>query len=98
MIGIYSTSPPPPYPLPPFSPCLISLMVSVDVKHSVDLLSNRLTALLSLTVVIGYCLGRLQVHLVSGTTRFIALFGTARLAVLSEMTDKTGGSCHTAWL
>ena len=24
---------PPPYPLPPFSPPLISLMVSVDVKH-----------------------------------------------------------------
>ena len=26
---------PPPYPLPPFSPSLISLMVSVDVKHHV---------------------------------------------------------------
>ena len=27
--------PPPPYPLPPFSPSLINLMVSVDVKHYV---------------------------------------------------------------
>ena len=31
----YILSPPPPYPLPPFSPSLISLMVSVDVKHHV---------------------------------------------------------------
>ena len=31
---ILSLSPPPPYPLPPFSPSLISL-VSVDVKHHV---------------------------------------------------------------
>ena len=30
---------PPPYPLPPFSPSLISLMVSVDVKHPVYLLT-----------------------------------------------------------
>ena len=30
--------PPPPYPLPPFPPSLISLMVSVDVKHHVYLL------------------------------------------------------------
>ena len=31
--------PPSPYPLPPFSPSLISLMVSVHVKHHVYLLS-----------------------------------------------------------
>ena len=35
---IISLSPPLPYPLPPFSPSLISLMVSVDVKHHVYLL------------------------------------------------------------
>ena len=29
---------PPPYPLPPFSPSLISLMVSVNVKRNVYLL------------------------------------------------------------
>ena len=42
-IGIYSLSlSPPPYPLPPlppFSPSLLSLMVSVDVKHHVYLLT-----------------------------------------------------------
>ena len=33
--------PPPPYPLPPsFSPSLISLTVSVDVKHRVYVLTN----------------------------------------------------------
>ena len=38
-IGIYALRlPPPPYPLPSFSPSLISLMVSVDVKHHVYLL------------------------------------------------------------
>ena len=37
-IGIYSPSSPPPYPLPPFSLSLISLMVSVDVKHHVYLI------------------------------------------------------------
>ena len=37
-IGIYSPSTPTPYP-PPFSPSLISLMVSVDVKHHVYLLT-----------------------------------------------------------
>ena len=31
--------PPPPYPLPPFSPSLISRTVSVDVKHHVYLLT-----------------------------------------------------------
>ena len=31
--------PPPPYPLPPFSPSLISLTVCVDVKHHVYLLT-----------------------------------------------------------
>ena len=31
--------PPPPYPLAPFSPSLISLMVSVDVRHHVYLLT-----------------------------------------------------------
>ena len=31
--------PPPPYPLPPISPSLISLMVSVDVKHHVYLIN-----------------------------------------------------------
>ena len=31
--------PPPPYPLPHFSPFLISLMVSVDVNHHVYLLT-----------------------------------------------------------
>ena len=31
--------PPPPIPFPPFSPSLISLMVSVDVKHDVYLLT-----------------------------------------------------------
>ena len=33
--------PPLPYPLPPFSPSLISLMVSVDVKQHVYLLSRQ---------------------------------------------------------
>ena len=38
-IGIYTLPlPTPPYPLHPFSPSLISLMVSVDVKHHVYLL------------------------------------------------------------
>ena len=33
-IGVYNLPlPPPPYPLPPFSPSLISPMVSVDAKH-----------------------------------------------------------------
>ena len=32
---IISLSPQPPYPLPPYSPSLISLTVSVDVKHHV---------------------------------------------------------------
>ena len=44
-IGIYTLPlPPPPYPLPfpPFSPSLISLMVSVDVKHHVYLLDGHL--------------------------------------------------------
>ena len=36
-ICIYSPLPPPPYPLPSFSPSLISLMVSVDVEHHVYL-------------------------------------------------------------
>ena len=41
-IGIYSSPlPTSPYPLPPFSPSLISLMVSVDVKHHVYLLTYR---------------------------------------------------------
>ena len=31
--------PPPPYPLPPIFPSLISLMISVDVKHHVYLLT-----------------------------------------------------------
>ena len=38
-IGMYSPSSPPQYPFPPFSPSLISLMVSVDVKHHVYLLT-----------------------------------------------------------
>ena len=38
---IISLSPPPPYRLPPFSPSLISLMVSVDVKHHVYLLTKQ---------------------------------------------------------
>ena len=33
--------PPPPPPTPPFSPSLISRMVSVDVKHHVYLLTNK---------------------------------------------------------
>ena len=37
--GIYSPSSPTSIPLPPFSPSLISLMVSVDVMHHVYLLS-----------------------------------------------------------
>ena len=36
--------PPPPYPLPPFSPSLISLKVSVDVKHHVYLLTYLMEA------------------------------------------------------
>ena len=32
--------PPPPYPLPPFSPSLISLMVSVDIKSHVYVLTG----------------------------------------------------------
>ena len=36
---IISLFPPPPYPLPPFSPSLISLMDSVDVKHHAYLLT-----------------------------------------------------------
>ena len=46
--------PPPPYPLSPFSPSLISLMVSVDVKHHVYLLYTRAharTALVELLAV-----------------------------------------------
>ena len=40
VIGIYNLPlPPPPYPLSPFSPSLISLMVSLDVKHHVYLLT-----------------------------------------------------------
>ena len=42
---IISLSPPPPYPLPPFSPSLISLMVSVDVKHHVYLLNSSCDSL-----------------------------------------------------
>ena len=44
-IGIYSPSSPTslgPTPFPPFSPSLISLMVSVDVKHHVYLLTYLL--------------------------------------------------------
>ena len=42
-IGIYTLPlPTPPYPLPPFYPSLISLMVSVDVKHHVHLLTTVL--------------------------------------------------------
>ena len=37
--------PPPPYPLPPFSSSLISLVVSVDVKHHVYLLYGSTTVL-----------------------------------------------------
>ena len=37
-IAIYSPSSPTSIPIPPFSPSLISLMVSVDVKHHVYLL------------------------------------------------------------
>ena len=42
-VGIYSPSSPSsiPTPLPPFSPSLISLMVSVDVKHHVYLLAGH---------------------------------------------------------
>ena len=36
---IVSLLPPPPYPLPPFSPSIINLTVSVDVKHHVYLLT-----------------------------------------------------------
>ena len=38
---IISLFPPPPYPISLFSPSLISLMVFVDVKHHVYLLSKR---------------------------------------------------------
>ena len=38
LIAAHLPLPPPPYPLPPFSPSLISLMFSVDVKHHVYLL------------------------------------------------------------
>ena len=42
VIDIYNLPlPPPPYPLPPLSPSLISLMVSVDVKHHVYSLTNE---------------------------------------------------------
>ena len=36
--------PPPPYPLSPFSPSLISLVVSVDVKHHVYFPPHSLSA------------------------------------------------------
>ena len=50
-IGIYSPSPPTSIPPPPpFSPSLISLMVSVDVKHHVYLLYYHLTVVLSLSI------------------------------------------------
>ena len=39
VIGIISLSPHLPSPFRPFSPSLISLMVSVDVKHNVYLLT-----------------------------------------------------------
>ena len=38
-IIIISLFAPPPYPLPPFSPSLISLMVTVDVEHHVYFLT-----------------------------------------------------------
>ena len=41
---------PPPYPLPPLSPSLISLMVSVDVKHLVYLLYSLILLLLLRTL------------------------------------------------
>ena len=37
-VAIFFPLPPPSYPIHPFSPSLISLMVSVDVKHHVYLL------------------------------------------------------------
>ena len=46
MVSIYTLPlPPPPYPLPPVSPSLISRMVSVDVKHHVYLLTSPFTYL-----------------------------------------------------
>ena len=52
-IGIYSPSSPssPPSPLPPLSPSLISLMVSVDVKHHVYLLTYLLNSVTDLAAV-----------------------------------------------
>ena len=46
-IGIYSPSSHTSIPPSPFSPSLISLMVSVDVKHHVHLLTFTLTELRS---------------------------------------------------
>ena len=45
-IGTYNLPvAPPPYPFSPFSPSLISLMVSVEVKHHVYLLNTRMTCI-----------------------------------------------------
>ena len=49
---IISLSPPPPYPLPPFSPSLISRTVSVDVKHHVYLLTSHVVCGIAIVVCI----------------------------------------------
>ena len=45
-IGIFFPSSPTSIPLPPFSPSLINVMVSVDVKHHVYLFSYILSHML----------------------------------------------------
>ena len=77
---------PPPYPFPPFSPSLISLMVSVDVKHHVylltwsdgDLLTKRtcVNSFQRLSCVVGVWIFKLWVTSFRFWLRFVAAWQT----------------------
>ena len=66
-MGIYFRSPPP-HPHPPFSPSLISLMVSVDVKHHVYSLTYWNTLHTTQTPQTGYAASSLQCPLDPSTS------------------------------